>query len=405
MRPSLIVCMFVLSLTVVDSVHPQCSKGGLARSIVFSADRTRIDFALDHEVAQTPNPESLAWLVFDLDSKSQVEITSVKMDTGSTGVIALKEPLKKGDTYVLSVSGLKFKNCTETISPNFVRITNSTVSGVKAFPATAASSRDSADIYLAGLIDGAQGAKASYTADVKLQLPVIFADKFWKFEDVSYLPSFDFKASTNPKSDGNSVTIGQGIRMLMPLVGDNQPSALFRDWLPYFGYAIESDKQFTDVNNTFRWLNYFNMHTYGTRLQFAFRPMVGVETGGNGRAPQGGLYPGAILRPTAGIHVFLNLFTSKDWKRTAFVESDYVRRWPMFGEPNSIVDSTGKVQITSVGTNPRDYVSNKFEYDFNQYFGVTFQHDYGQLPPLFTKVQNKYTVGFVFKTGLQYKPK
>jgi len=133
--------------------------------------------------------------------------------------------------------------------------------------------------------------------------------------------------------------------------------------------------------------------------------MVGLELGSNARAPKAGLYDGIVLRPAIGVHFYLNVFTSKDFKKTASIESDYVRRWPMYSEPNSVTDSSGKVQISSVGTNPRDYVTTKLNFDFDSYFGFTLQHDYGELPPLFTRVQNKYSVGLVFKMGLQYKPK
>jgi len=205
--------------------------------------------------------------------------------------------------------------------------------------------------------------------------------------------------------------IGAGLRMTHQLTNGPPASsgatstALFRDWLPSIGYVLESDKQFTDVNNTFRFINYFNIRTFGSHIQPVFRPMIALEVGSNARAPQSGLYDGAIIRPAIGMHFYLNVFTSNDFKRTAYIESDYTRRWPLHSEPNSITDSSGKVKISSQGTNPRDYVTTKLSYDFNSYFGLTLQHDYGELPPLFTRVQNKYSVGLTFKMGLQYKPK
>jgi hypothetical protein len=75
------------------------------------------------------------------------------------------------------------------------------------------------------------------------------------------------------------------------------------------------------------------------------------------------------------------------------------------GEPTFSPNQSGGLVLNSVGTNPRDYVTTKVEYDFGDYFGITVQHDYGELPPIFAKVKNKYTIGLVLKTGLVYKPK
>ena len=118
-----------------------------------------------------------------------------------------------------------------------------------------------------------------------------------------------------------------------------------------------------------------------------------------------GAYAGGIVRPTAGLHVYLNLFKQASPGRQAFVESEYIRRWPLIGEPMFSELPSGALQLTSVGTNPRDNVNSKLEYDFGDYFGVTLQYNYGALPPVFTKVDNQYTIGFVLKTGLAYKPK
>lgn len=421
MRLRQIFCLMAIAVTAGRSwAADTCNKGGLARSTVITDAGDAIDFALDHPVAYTDDDHSVQWLIYDENTKAAILIKEVHYDSpphSSTGRITTNEPLNSTDTYVLSATGLRFENCSQPVQTNFVRINHSPAkkSGVSAFPLSAASSRDAADIYLGGFIDGAQHTHAAYTADIKTQLPVILPDS-WPivrglkplFTEAAFLPSFDFKASTNSKTNSNSIVIGSGVRLIAPLTSEKPgaPSrALFRDWLPYLGWALEADKPFSDVNNTFRFLNYFNLRTFGTRLQPVFKPMLGLELGSNARAAGTGLYNGAIARPAIGMHFYLNLFTSKDFKKTASIESDYVRRWPLNREPNSISDSSGKVVLTSPGTNPRDYVTTKLSYDFNSYFGLTLQHDYGELPPLFTKVQNKYSVGLVFKMGLQYKPK
>ena len=123
------------------------------------------------------------------------------------------------------------------------------------------------------------------------------------------------------------------------------------------------------------------------------------------KSPVSGAYAGGIARPSAGVHVYLNFFKAATPGRQAFVESEYIRRWPLRGEPLFSQDKSGNLVLNSVGTSPRDYVTTKIEFDFVDYFGITLQHDYGELPPVFTKVNNKYTIGLVLKTGLVYKPK
>jgi YD repeat-containing protein len=424
-----LLCLASALMSLPSFVEAQCNKGGIRRSsLISNSGEAVIDFALDHPVSYTDTDQTVIWLLYDQDGHRQVQIKSIHYDASphsSSGLITIREQLNASGTYILSAAGLKFENCSQTVQTNYVRVNTSAPkkTGVTSFPVSAAPSRDSADIYLSGLISGAQHSHAAYTADVKTQLPVILPDAWFVGKDpsgkprygpaeVAFIPSFDFKASTNSKSNSNAIVIGSGLRFTVPLTNGSpvstggQPSAsFFRDWVPYVGYALESDKQFTDVNNTLTIQNYFNVRTFGTQLQLVLRPMLGVEVGSNARAPQPNLYGGAILRPTVGLHAFLNLFTSKDFKKTASVESDYVERWPMYAEPNSITNSAGKVQVTSVGTNPRGYVTAKLTYNFDSYFGLTLQYDNGRLPPLFTKVQNAYSVGLVFKMGLQYKPK
>jgi hypothetical protein len=422
MRDCRISWLVLFALCHASFSFSQCDKGGIDRSSVIDAKKHIIDFAFTHP---NDNDQSLRWLLYDEDSKADIPIASVQYDAfpqSSTGRITLAQEPKTTDTYILSVSGLKFKGCTTPVKTTFVRVDTSTSKsiGVKAFPLSGVPTRDSADIYLSGSLNGAKGTHAAYTADEKVQLPIILPDSWFNRKDsageathrsleMAFLPAFDFKASTNPKADGNSVLIASGFRATFPLTDPAKPGSpdkrLFRDWLPYVGYALEGDKLFSDLNNLMHVTNYFNTRVFGSQVQFTFRPAFGVDVGANTRAPKTGLYSGSIVRPFAGAHVFLNLFTSKTWKRQAFIETDYTRWWPMHSEPNSFMDNSGKLQFSSVGTNPRDNVSTKFEYDFTEYFGFTVQHTYGELPPLFTKVKNQYTLGFVFKAGLQYKPK
>lgn len=404
----------------------QCNKGGLDGSTLLSSSGGReLDFKLTRPVAYPVPPGTVVWALYDLSTHSPVLLDSAEFteDQNRPGVprgsnggkITAHSILNNKDTYILSVRNLKFRGCNTPIQTNYTRV-SIRPKGVHSYPLAVVSSRDSSDVYLSGLVNGAQGTHASYTADVKLQLPVFFPDTFLggttpsgtkkvRLYELAFLSSFDFKASTDPKSNGNSVLIGAGVRATVPVAaGSHARGRLITDWLPYLGYVLEADKNFSNLNDILQFLNYFNTPAYGKTLQFTARPVVGLEAGGNSKTAKGAVYQGTIVRPQGGLHIYANLFRNKTFTRAAFIESDYRRRWPLHTEPASSSDSSGKLTFTK-GTSPRDYVSTKIGYDFTQYFGFSIQHDYGSLPPLFTKVQNKYTFGLTFKMGLQYKPK
>jgi hypothetical protein len=49
-----------------------------------------------------------------------------------------------------------------------------------------------------------------------------------------------------------------------------------------------------------------------------------------------------------------------------------------------------------VGTQPRHYVNNKVTYNLVRWFGVTFEHSFGSLPPSFVKTNQTFAVGLTF---------
>ena len=415
-------------LLTVMSLFPslcigQCEKANIdSASIDPQSKRVSVGFNWPMETAGTAN---IIWTVLDGTSQKAIPIkSSVEYHAENNSKISSAAfNLEKTDSvdvthkYFITALNLNFGACkpkAPTTAFSELKVvgtgdkTPQPSSSVLGFTFGKAKGRDDSDLYLSGLIDGADGQKASYTADIKFQVQVPLNGNS---EENAYgnrvskgwwlVPSYDFKASTNPKSDGNSVTAALALTR-----GFKLPSTwvTLSEIAPAF--LVESDKQYKAINNLFRLREDFVVRVVGSgMLQFYSQVFLGLETGGNARSPVAGAFPGQITRPLTGVHAYLNLFHSTKPGRIAFIESEYIRRWPLLSEPQFSQDKSGNLHLTSIGTNPRDYVWAKFEYDFTDYFGLTLGYDYGKLPPVYTKVDNKYSIGLVAKSGLKYKPK
>jgi hypothetical protein len=423
----IILLTVITSLLLATSVlaKDQCDKAGIDHA-GWDEKNGVVSAAFKVPIKTPEKDDHVLWSVFDQTAGSVVPVTthaieysrtSTNPSTESTSV-TFQASLNHDHKYLVSAINLQFKGCPDSASvmafskidikkPGVTPAVEPAAAGVKAFAISPAKGRDDADLYIAGLVNGATGTKASYTADIKAQFRYLVSksssggDEHKFRSGIWFVPNFDLKASTDPKADGNSVTMGAALPSGHPL---NNQTVTWVDLEP--GVQGESDKQFRDINTVFRFRSYFLVRNFGSgRLQFLPQPYLGFEAGGNVKSPVSGAYAGGIARPSAGVHVYLNFFKAATPGRQAFVESEYIRRWPLRGEPVFSQDKSGNLVLNSVGTSPRDYVTTKVEYDFADYFGITVQHDYGELPPVFTKVNNKYTIGLVLKTGLVYKPK
>ncbi|MGB2678059.1 MAG: hypothetical protein WAN12_13330 [Candidatus Acidiferrum sp.] len=366
----------------------------------------------------SPTPSGVLWTVVDANSRSIVAIRESTIEyhvpdqysKPSTATFTLETPVDAAHTYFVTVLNLQYDNCPAgTPSSAAAKLSLGQPPEKKRllpFTFSATKGRDDSDLYLSGLIQGAHEAKASYTADVKAQFQVPiknastgannrFRAGWW------FVPSYDFKASTDPKMDGNSVTAAAAITHGLSLSNELVP---WNELAPAF--ALESDKQYRAINSVANLRTDFLMRGFGSgQLQLYMQPFFVLVAGGNTRAPSAAAYPGAIVRPAAGLHAYVNLFKTSKPGRMAFIESEYTRRWPLLSEPVFSEDKSGVLHLVSVGTNPRDYVWTKCEFDFTDYLGLTLGYDYGELPPVYVKVDSKYSVGIVVKTGLKYKPK
>jgi len=143
-------------------------------------------------------------------------------------------------------------------------------------------------------------------------------------------------------------------------------------------------------------------------MQFYAQPLMGVEAGAYSSLPDAKDYatppavlpsPDTVLRPFAGMSAYFFIYSGQ--KPLLSLQGDFIRRWPVVGEPNYSQDSNSKLTLINVGRNPRDYLTLKAQRDVTQYFGFTFQFDYGRLPPIYTLVDHKYSVAITYKAGLK----
>lgn len=70
-----------------------------------------------------------------------------------------------------------------------------------------------------------------------------------------------------------------------------------------------------------------------------------------------------------------------------FYDSKFAPIDPTTGKPNP------KKTPPMLGTQPRHNIDTKLTYNFLPFTGVTFEHTYGSLPPIFNKTQNSYAFG------------
>jgi len=336
-------------------------------------------------------------------------------DYAEAALIVPEQPLTIDHVYYLFVQGLVFEYCTsaaKTVSPVAIA-TERPKDAKRNFIASVAKAREDSDFYFAPTIDGSTGTKTSYTLDTKFQFrksvmtPQFGADVPYH-PAIYFIPGWDIKISSNPKQDGNSVNFLAPLEIVAPMNPGAFPtlSKVVPGIVSQPGFVAEADKKFHDVNGVFADYEYVVLHGLGNHhLWFSPEPMIGVETGSNLKAQSANTYPHSILRADFGMHLGLNIFQAKTKSKPLFsIETDYIRRLLLSPEPTYTQDSKGNLVLQSVGTQPRDHVSAKINYNLISYVALTAAYEYGELPPVYTKVDNKYTFGVTFLGQLQYRP-
>jgi hypothetical protein len=355
---------FILAAMLVVQARPafaQCEKATIDSASADPAS-ARVSLAFSQPLADS-TASGVVLTVLDANSQAVVmlDANSIQYHSPdqpskpSSVTFTLKATVAAVHTYFVTAVNLVFDNCP---SDKPVTAFSKLIVGKKGevdkrrplpFTFSATKGRDDSDLYVSGMIQGAEGTKASYTGDIKAQVQVPiksattlgnnrFRAGWW------IVPSFDFKASTDPKSDGDCVTIATALTH-----GFRLPSDLFTwdELAP--GFAIESDKQFRAINSLATLRTDLLMRGFGSgNLQLYVQPFFMLAAGDNSRRPLAGAFPGGVVRPAAGLHIYLNLFKAPKPGRKAFIESEYVRRWPLLSEPVFTQDKSGNLNLVSL---------------------------------------------------------
>lgn len=383
------------------------------------ADPTTQTISLNFDLPLTPRDtpaagQASSWILSNITSPADpaLRIDSVEVQSADslhpdnflTAELHYTLPLRAGDTYILSIPNLTFNGCKpKKLAFTTVVVLTPTPAGQtppepSPFVESKSTGRADSDIYIAGQLEGAKGSSAVKTLDAKIQLPIGIS-LFRENQDL--VPFLDLKTSSNKKADADSLKVGALIR---------SPFTTDQPWLTNIVWdtegRIEGNKNFKNVNAI--WANsvHFLPPVIGSgKAQLFIQPFVGLELGGNMRSPVEEAEHRGIARATAGGSAYLNFFTGNSLVDAISLQTDYVRRWPLRGEISFTEDDSKNLVPLFIGRNPRDYVQTKVQFEMSKYFAITLGHEYGALPPNFKLVDNKYSVGFVYKKRLIFRPR
>jgi hypothetical protein len=334
------------------------------------------------------------------------EIESVAV-SGARGLkIKTLAALQKDEKYMVNVTGGNSLIPAKCVAdPTAVTIVTPPAAGNTATQANPAAppsktvivpvkKREDAEIYVEGMMEGARRAKTAFTVDASVNKRFLYnkdePEYFWQ-------PFFNIKASTAAKADPNALNFGVNFENPSGRLPDNV-LALKR---LYFSEAakFEADKDFKNVNfvGDFR-LRLVSRHLNQGRVNIV--PFFGMELGKNLKSPVAEAKGKLIARPLFGARLYYNLYTKEaagGYQKALAFETLYERRFLLKREVALDADDDGNFIGVPLTRAPRDYVKSSFVYDFAKNFGFKLNYEYGSLPPLFKLVDNKFSVGLVFK--------
>lgn len=260
--------------------------------------------------------------------------------------------------------------------------------------------RSKADIYLSGNIEGVRKDKAVKTVDLKVQLP--FSVPVFQNDNI-LIPYLDLKYNSNKKANADSLNIGAILRSGVSVSN----KGLIRGIVWDLDARIEGNANLKFINgivgNRLSFVN-SSPELCGGACNFYVQPFVGLEVGKNMRTPVVQANEKSVVRPLVGATAYLGFPINRFLLDTISLQSEYIRRWSMTSEVG--VDKVGDKYVpVYAGRGPRDYVSTKLDFAFNDYMSFTIGHTYGSLPPNFKLIDHKYSIGMTFKSLIMKRPK
>jgi hypothetical protein len=287
--------------------------------------------------------------------------------------------------YTITVTNLKFEGCAGTTKPVFASFAAGKSVGKRpTFDLNASEDRDSSDIYLSGALTGGTGAKPAYIADLKAQYKR-YLDHAGR---VGLRPQLDFVASTNPSNNSNYFTWGIGVPLAVGPRATLSPQ-----------FVLESDPGHHYIN----WLVPVTADltpksmSYVHLVEAYAQPMAGIEVGGNLHNSTSASSNQSVVRPLVGVRCYLNVWQGTDKK--FYVSVVAVDRWPLTAEPRFSSTSSGLVFL-DMSKAARPYGKATLGLDVTKLLGFSLKYEYGDLPPVYTRVKNKVSITVVFKGKL-----
>jgi hypothetical protein len=365
----------------------QCDNAALSSAKPVSGS-TRLSVGLSLPVATT-NPTS-AWSLLDATTTIATPLNNpfYRPSPGSGGRFStrveftLPAGLAAGDEYIVTVANLLFAGCSKPAHVLSVVVdANTDADHQTLFSLSPSDDRYTSDLYLSGAVTGATGAKSAYIADAKVQLAWYIAHR------ASVRPVFDFAASTDPRSNSDSVLAGARIPITVSTRLALEP-----------GFVIESDAGYHNVNWVVPVVAVIVPAIIGKSSGHAYiEPRVGLELGGNWRNVGGATYSDGILRSLVAAHAFVSVWHRTD--KTVYLSVEGIDRLLAHSEPRFTEDATG-LMLVETSQAARSYVKASVGFDFTKYVGAALKYEYGELPPVYTKVRNRFTISVVAKSKL-----
>jgi hypothetical protein len=293
---------------------------------------------------------------------------------------------------------------------------------------TAAKGKDDAELYLSGVVTTAVGSKPNWVADVKYEREI--ATNSFPFVIAPFL---NLKYNSKVKNDTDKLSLGvrfsKGFgfaaaeddlaidRPLNAFLASKRNAQGFRDaplfrrareqreYFLYSGSAeFESDWDFR-VNNIIssQELKYlahpkFVYHENGAlKSRLMLTPFAGGEFGANLKNPiASGSRPIARLKAGAIFTITDDQPFGNRFAKELVWESIFTQRWFLADEYAFDKDDNGKLIQKAFGKTPRSHFTSSLEFKFNDYFGPVLTYEWGEAPPLYTKVRHKIKFGLVY---------
>jgi hypothetical protein len=311
-----------------------------------------------------------------------------------------------------------------------VTATSQTLQEVK-LPIAAAEERDDAEFYLAGESITAVGEGPKFSADIKVERE--FGASNVPF---LYTPFFELKWS-NTKADSDN--LGIGIKFSNSFKFAEADNGVTEDFaisnvLQEATTRNTAEKQtpkFTQIKKRRTQAEYFLWEgtaqiesTFNFRvtnfitsqeLKYKLRPtifrnadgdplgkgnltpFIGTELGRNLKSPVERDERGIVrLKAGASLNLNINKPFGHSFVQAINWENSFVQRWFVIKEQAYDKDDDGNLILRDFGRRPRSYFSSDLQFKLSDYVGFGMKYEWGQLPPLYEKVNYRLKVGFTY---------